>query len=149
MRPGRRDFLAIATGAAVAGSLATCGGGSPSSPSTPTPSPTSPSVFPEKRLPLMALGETVGSSVSLIGGLSTPIAVTRVSAVEVVAVSRICTHEGCTVGLPAAAGGMMDCPCHGSRFTTRGQVVNGPAARPLASFPAAISGSEVVVTINV
>jgi len=100
-------------------------------------------------VPLMSVGETVPAAVALVNGLSTPLAVTRISQTAVVAVSRICTHMGCTVGLPNAPGASLDCPCHGSRFTTAGQVVNGPAARALTSFPAAISGSEVVITINI
>ena len=91
----------------------------------------------------MAVGETV----AVFDGDFT-LAVTRSSPSSVVAVSRTCTHEGCTVLLPAASGQTLDCPCHGSRFTTDGAVVNGPAARPLPSFPARIVGSEVVITIQ-
>jgi cytochrome b6-f complex iron-sulfur subunit len=80
-------------------------------------------------------------------GLGLPLAITRVSETSVVAVTRICTHMGCTVGLPSAPGGTLNCPCHGSRFLVTGQVVNGPAERPLASFPAVIDGSQVVVTL--
>jgi Rieske Fe-S protein len=94
----------------------------------------------------MGVGETVTASANLVGGLQTPLAVTRVSQTEVVAVSRICTHESCTVNLPASAGGTLDCPCHGSRFRTTGQVVNGPASRALFQFPARIQGNEVVIT---
>jgi Rieske Fe-S protein len=97
----------------------------------------------------MEVGQTVAASVSLVGGLSTPLAVTRVSAGEVVAVSRVCTHQGCTVGLPRSAGGTLDCPCHGSRFRTTGEVVNGPAARALSSFPAVIRDGEVVISTGV
>jgi Rieske Fe-S protein len=98
------------------------------------------------RVPLMEVGQTVAAAVSLVGGLTTPLAVTRLSASEVAAVSRICTHQGCTVALPSSAGGTLDCPCHGSRFRTNGQVVNGPAARALSSFPAVIRGNEVVIS---
>jgi cytochrome b6-f complex iron-sulfur subunit len=94
----------------------------------------------------MGVGETVGASANLVGNLQTPIAVTRTSETEVIAVSRVCTHEGCTVSLPASSGGTLDCPCHGSRFRTSGQVIQGPAARSLFSFPARIQGSEVVIT---
>lgn len=142
---GRRRFVALAGGTVVAGTWAACGGrgASPSGPST-TAAP--PPAVSEVRVPLMGVGQTVPAAVSLVGGLSTPLAVTRLSEAEVVAVSRVCTHQGCTVALPAASGATLDCPCHGSRFRTSGQVVNGPATRALASFPASIRGAEVVIS---
>jgi len=147
VKASRRAFV-VATGTTVAGALAGCGGGgsSPSTPSTPAPTP-GPSG--ELRLPLMGVGETVAASATLVGGLVTPLAVTRLSEAEAVTVSRICTHQSCTVALPGGPGATLDCPCHGSRFRTNGQVVNGPAARALAQFPTRIVGNEVVISTNV
>jgi Rieske Fe-S protein len=47
------------------------------------------------------------------------------------AVSPICTHQGCTV---EAQGAQLVCPCHGSTYSRTGEVLRGPAARPLRAY---------------
>jgi glycine/D-amino acid oxidase-like deaminating enzyme/nitrite reductase/ring-hydroxylating ferredoxin subunit len=68
-----------------------------------------------------------------IGGEMT--AVYANSAGDLLAVSAICTHLGCTVAFNADDS-TWDCPCHGSRFAADGAVIQGPAAVNLAPRPA-------------
>lgn len=44
------------------------------------------------------------------------------------AISSICTHLGCLVSLTEWG---FQCPCHGSKYTLEGKVIQGPAPRPL------------------
>ena len=46
------------------------------------------------------------------------------------ALSSVCPHRGCDVEWNAEEK-VWDCPCHGSRFTSEGAVIRGPAAQPL------------------
>lgn len=47
---------------------------------------------------------------------------------ETYALDLVCTHLGCTVTVTPTD---IICPCHGSRFDRHGQVLEGPAERPL------------------
>jgi len=47
------------------------------------------------------------------------------------ALSLVCTHLGCTVEQKTNG---FDCPCHGSRFTSDGKVIHGPASKPLRTL---------------
>lgn len=50
------------------------------------------------------------------------------------AVSATCTHLGCRVNWNSAERSW-DCPCHGSRFSPSGEVLQGPAVHRLESKP--------------
>ncbi len=48
----------------------------------------------------------------------------------VYALSAVCTHLGCITRFLSDEN-VIACPCHGSRFDLEGNVVHGPAPRPL------------------
>ncbi|MDH4044036.1 MAG: ubiquinol-cytochrome c reductase iron-sulfur subunit [Gemmatimonadota bacterium] len=65
------------------------------------------------------------------------------------AVSRACTHLGCTVPWSSEEYRFV-CPCHGSAFDLHGDVVNPPAPRALDLFEVRIENHIVKVnTANV
>jgi len=47
------------------------------------------------------------------------------------ALSLVCTHLGCTVEVKPDG---FACPCHGSRFNSKGYPVKGPATAPLKTL---------------
>lgn len=61
----------------------------------------------------------------------------------ITAMSMICTHLGCIVGESEEG---FACPCHGSKFDARGNVVGGPAPRGLVwlAISQAADGSVIV-----
>jgi glycine/D-amino acid oxidase-like deaminating enzyme/nitrite reductase/ring-hydroxylating ferredoxin subunit len=59
-----------------------------------------------------------------------PVAVSRDEGGDLHAVSAVCTHMGCAVSWNRGEQSW-DCPCHGSRFTPDGGVLEGPALEPL------------------
>lgn len=55
-----------------------------------------------------------------------------------------CTHLGCTVPWRDDEG-LFHCPCHSSIFSPRGEVISGPAPRPLDLFPIEVVEGQIVV----
>jgi Rieske Fe-S protein len=71
------------------------------------------------------------------------VVITQPKAGSFAAFTAVCTHQGCTVG--SVAGGTINCPCHGSKFSiANGSVVNGPATSPLAPVPIKVQGTSII-----
>jgi len=63
------------------------------------------------------------------------------------AISRICTHLGCSVPWVEEQQKFI-CPCHGSSFSLTGEVLSAPASRPLDTFPVRIENRIIKVNIS-
>lgn len=63
------------------------------------------------------------------------------------AVSPICSHEKCTVAYRRRVK-RFECPCHGSFFDVDGNVLNGPATRPLRTWPAYLDKGRIIIDLG-
>jgi len=76
---------------------------------------------------------------------SDTVMVIRSSDTAVIALSAICTHEGCSMDYNASQN-RIDCPCHGSQFSTDGKVLTGPASRAVRVYTATLANNMITVT---
>ena len=60
-----------------------------------------------------------------------PVVVVRLNEKDLIALSPVCTHLGCTVRKEPS---FFRCPCHGSTYALDGTVVRGPAKQRLTVF---------------
>ena len=64
------------------------------------------------------------------------------------AFNDICTHRRCPLSDGELDGTTVTCICHGSRFDiTTGDVVRGPAQRPVEVYPLQVDGDELRVDV--
>lgn len=59
-----------------------------------------------------------------------------------IAFSPLCTHLGCAYQWEANRRAFV-CPCHGSSFSRTGDVITGPANRPLDRYEVKVDGSRI------
>lgn len=97
----------------------------------PVAAPVAPTELSLKLKNNAALAKVGGSVVVEAAG--DKIIVAHTAAETFVACSAICTHKGCVVDYEHGAKQFV-CPCHGARFSLDGQVVKGPAKKPLRSY---------------
>ena len=93
------------------------------------------------------LSSPANSALQTVGGavVKNGVIVIRKSASEYVALSTVCTHEGCTINYSSSSNRLV-CPCHGSIFSNTGQVIQGPASSALPQYTVSVSGNILTVT---
>jgi Rieske Fe-S protein len=153
----RRGVLAGVGLVGLAGAITACGassstaagtnstvGGSPTAAAVPSVSGTSSAT---------SGGTVVGAAAALSTTSAIPVGggkifdtqlvvVTQPTAGEFKAFSAVCTHMGCTVN--QISGGKIECPCHGSEYSiASGDVLRGPAPKPLAAKSIKVSGDSI------
>jgi cytochrome b6-f complex iron-sulfur subunit len=70
--------------------------------------------------------------------------ITRLEDGGLVALWQRCTHLGCTIPWSENESTFL-CPCHSSVFNPVGEVMSGPAPRPMDLFPIELVEGQVVV----
>jgi Rieske Fe-S protein len=157
----RRTVLAAGGAATASAAMLAVAGCATYSSSSPSPAPANPNTTGAASPPAQGAGDTAqapaaeggtvlgaASGVPVGGGKifeDQAVVVTQPTAGTFHAFSAICTHQGCTVD--SVAGGTINCPCHGSKFSvTDGSVAKGPAKKPLAAKQVSADGGQLRVT---
>ncbi len=137
----RRGFvqrLPVLTAGLAAGAAAAMTGGCASAPYlVPQRTPRGLS------LPASELGPD-GDAFVQAPDMERPVYIRRVASGSLTAVLAACTHQGCQ---PEPLGDRLECPCHGSQFSFDGEVLVGPADRPLTRYEIAETDGEIVVRL--
>ena len=67
----------------------------------------------------------------------TPVLLVRDADGSIAAIHDRCSHRGCSLATGDVADGVIECPCHGSRFRLAdGELLRGPATAPQPAFDA-------------
>ncbi len=144
--PSRRLFCQSAALGALAALVEACGGANPAGSSggsslvvlNGTLANGVVTVAIDASSPLGTLG-----GVAFVQAGTTGLLVARTGQSSFTALNATCTHQACQI--TSYSGSSYICPCHGSQFSTNGQVLSGPATRNLAAYTTQFSGNVLTI----
>ena len=133
---GRRTFL-VQTGIfAAMAALAGCGGSDATAPTIPANSSINIADFPS----LSSAG-----GVAMLSLAGAPVAIVRTSASSFLALSRVCPHQGGTIG---ESGNRFVCPVHGATFDLNGNWIGGQRTSNMHQYATSFDASTNTLTIS-
>ncbi|MDF2712824.1 MAG: Rieske 2Fe-2S protein [Nonomuraea muscovyensis] len=150
----RRAVIASAGAGGLTLALAACGGdtgGTSTAAAQQSTQPTAASGAPsaaESSAPAPGGGALAKTADIPVGGGAVfkeqKVVVTQPTAGDFKAFSAMCTHKGCAVS--GVENGLIDCPCHGSKFKIEdGSVSAGPAEKPLPAVQITVEGDQITL----
>ncbi len=74
-----------------------------------------------------------------------PICIQKTGEDSYSALLMTCTHRGCELNY---GGGIYSCPCHGSEFSKKGEVLEGPADKNLKSFKTETDNEKIYILLS-
>jgi len=74
-----------------------------------------------------------------------PICLYRFTATDYTALWMQCAHQGAELNV---VGDTLQCPAHGSEYSNRGKVTNGPADRDLRIFPVTVNNDQLFIDLR-
>jgi Rieske Fe-S protein len=96
----------------------------------------------EKQMKQLLIPDTLPDGISFFNKV-----IVIKSVEKVKAYSARCTHLGCLIN--KADNGNLVCPCHGSEFSSNGEVIRGPADKPLRNLLLKINRNTGKIIVNV
>ncbi len=74
-----------------------------------------------------------------------PICIAKIDEDDYLALLMECTHKSCELDI---GGGIFTCPCHGSEFSIKGKVLEGPAERDLKTYKIETNNENIYLYLS-
>ncbi|WP_035563068.1 ubiquinol-cytochrome c reductase iron-sulfur subunit [Hymenobacter sp. IS2118] len=129
----------------VSGCLGSCGSKTDNPQPGPGPTPTPGTVDFTIDVTAPANARLNDPAFGYVYGADNGVIVAKTATGSYVALAAACTHQGTTVSFQPAVNNFF-CPNHGSRFSTSGTALNGPASTPLKVYTLVQTGNMLRIT---